>query len=562
MAARALVSLIPSQAIPSFLPALAQSLPAAPPRPQQFPNTDVTTILNHNALHGTLLQIKALEAAATSTLAAPKAAAQVLVALSHREWLASPKQMHCPVVRGLYLATAKSALDVASSMAPLSARKWALQCGLRALDDVTPQPSPGFTKVRPAAAALALSAMVVVAPQKQGRATRLLELLLGDHEPGVRRAALEAFVDSSMTTNTVDPKSVCETLTKMLGSHKQRRKTADEEHLCLRALDMALSAEDCKMKIDSDSNEHANDTLSVVTHAVMKETTPPEAVRAGLRVLARLVKYSAEKQDEMKRKFLYVIEAQAQPSRPMAARLGAAEALDLSKLLLWDQRDAYRAWMTAVRLLQDEAPQVRSEAAKATSMGFVKACGGVKLPTHECHPNLALFGAFEILADRFQGGPLIKALVAQLIEPLSKEALDRLDQKRIALFPPERDNMFQELALQAALTSRCLAKAMQGATTKLQSSIRMRLSDALALGHAWIQRRSPNETTQRSVTCKANVGSVMLEPDVYEVAYILHQVKWSMENISKFGSAMVTEETEHQESKKWQPEYPRLAMFD
>ncbi|XP_066187467.1 tRNA (32-2'-O)-methyltransferase regulator THADA-like [Sylvia atricapilla] len=92
MAAKALVPVVPPPQRCRLLLQLAQQLPAAPGQ-----------ILSHNTVHGHLLQLRALLAAATGTRGlSAEALHPVALQLEARGWLLTPAQ-RCPLVRAAFL---------------------------------------------------------------------------------------------------------------------------------------------------------------------------------------------------------------------------------------------------------------------------------------------------------------------------------------------------------------------------------------------------------------------------------------------------------------------------
>lgn len=448
MAAKALIPVIPPPQRPALLLQLAQQLPAP------------GGVLSHNALHGRLLQMKALLAPNPGTARLPAEALHpVALQLEARSWLLSPAQ-RCPLVRAAFLQVLT--LLPASLSPGFTQSIW--DAVSAELGGLTLGREPGCAELQVGAAVLhqtmarfACSEAARLADSK--RIHTVCSLLQHPH-PDVRLAVLSWVTDGKRAQCEELERALRLTLLENLQSVLQDRGNKEFLRLYLEAL--VHLCRDCPSWSQEASQKLQGSALACVETLLLvmeMERPGPELLSQALCAASLLLTVGFGDEDALLvQRWCTMLEACGRPVADEVLRLAAACSLQTAGTeVLRRCRGAACPWLIpmalrvinmSIHLLQDEDPDVRHEAAGFASL----VQHGLGQPGGDgcifVQGNVGLLSLLQLLLDEFGHHPeTFGSLLQHLPQPNLRAIVEDLEADTPhSLYKEDEPNVFAEPA--------------------------------------------------------------------------------------------------------------------
>nr|XP_032607205.2 thyroid adenoma-associated protein homolog isoform X3 [Taeniopygia guttata] len=450
MAAKALVPAVPPPQRCRLLLQLARQLPAAPGE-----------IRSHNAVHGHLLQMRALLGSATGAggLSA-EALHPVALQLETRGWLLTPAQ-RCPLVRAAFLQVL--------ALLPTSF-------------------SPGFAQYIHDTISTELGSLL------QGETSGCAELQ--QPNPDIQLGILSWVTDGERGTCKEVENAVGLTLLESLQSVLQERRDKEFLRLYLEALlhlyrDPSSWSQEASNKLQGSSRS----CLEMLLHMVEAECPGPELLFQALCAASLLLAHQCgDEAVALVERWCAALEECSQSSWSELLRLAAARSLQLAgagvvRRSLRAARPslgpvALRLINMAIRLLQDEEREVRHEASGFASL--LRQSPG-ELLQDGCifvQDNVGLQRLLELLLGEFGGHPETFNSLLQHIPVLDlRSVVEELEANKAAsLYKEDEPNVFAEPAVLAQQLLPVLVQLLEKAPTG---------SPLHALALQWLEATGP-----------------------------------------------------------------------
>lgn len=451
MAAKALIPVVPPPQRPALLLQLAQQLPAP------------GGVLSHNALHGRLLQMKALLAPNPGTARLPAEALHpVALQLEARSWLLSPAQ-RCPLVRAAFLQVLT--LLPASLSPGFTQSIW--DAVSAELGSLTLGREPGCAELQVGAAVLhqtmarfACSEAARLADSK--RIHTVCSLLQHPH-PDVRLAVLSWVTDGKRAQCEELERALRLTLLENLQSVLQDRGNKEFLRLYLEAL--VHLCRDCPSWSQEASQKLQGSALACVETLLLvmeMERPGPELLSQALCAASLLLTVGFGDEDALLvQRWCTMLEVCGRPVADEVLRLAAACSLQTAGTeVLRRCRGAACPWLIpmalrvinmSIHLLQDEDPDVRHEAAGFASL----VQHGLGQPGGDgcifVQGNVGLLSLLQLLLDEFGHHPeTFGSLLQHLPQPNLRAIVEDLEADTPhSLYKEDEPNVFAEPAVLA-----------------------------------------------------------------------------------------------------------------
>ncbi|XP_046784345.1 thyroid adenoma-associated protein homolog isoform X3 [Gallus gallus] len=447
MAAKALIPVVPPPQRPALLLQLAQQLPAP------------GGVLSHNALHGRLLQMKALLAPNPGTARLPAEALHpVALQLEARSWLLSPAQ-RCPLVRAAFLQVLT--LLPASLSPGFTQSIW--DAVSAELGGLTLGREPGCAELQVGAAVLhqtmarfACSEAARLADSK--RIHTVCSLLQHPH-PDVRLAVLSWVTDGK--------RAECEELERalrltLLNLQSVLQDRGNKEFLRLYLEALVHLCRDCPSWSQEASQKLQGSALACVETLLLvmeMERPGPELLSQALCAASLLLTVGFGDEDALLvQRWCMMLEACGRPVADEVLRLAAACSLQTAGTeVLRRCRGAACPWLIpmalrvinmSIHLLQDEDPDVRHEAAGFASL----VQHGLGQPGGDgcifVQGNVGLLSLLQLLLDEFGHHPeTFGSLLQHLPQPNLRAIVEDLEADTPhSLYKEDEPNVFAEPA--------------------------------------------------------------------------------------------------------------------
>ncbi|XP_021268661.1 thyroid adenoma-associated protein homolog isoform X2 [Numida meleagris] len=448
MAAKALIPIVPLLQRPALLLRLAQQLPAP------------GGVRSHNALHGHLLQMRALLAPTLGTDALPAEALHpVALQLEARGWLLGPAQ-RCPLVRAAFLQVL--ALLPASLSPGFTQSIW--DAISAELGNLMPGREPVCAELQVGAAVLhqtmARFACSEAARLADSESIHTVCSLLRHPHPDVHLAVLSWVTDGKGGECEELERALRLTLLENLQSVLRDRGNKEFLRLYLEAL-MHLCRNCPSWSQDASQKLQGSALVCVEMLLLVMETEHPgpELLSQALCAASLLLTMGfGDKDALLVQRWCVILEACAQPAADEVLRLAAACSLQAAGTKVLQQcRGAACPWLipvalrvinVSIHLLQDEDPDVRHEAAGFASL----VQRGVGKPGGDgcifVQGNVGLLGLLQLLLDEFGQHPeTFSSLLQHLPQPDLRAIVEDLEADTPpSLYKEDEPNVFAEPA--------------------------------------------------------------------------------------------------------------------
>ncbi|XP_052653318.1 thyroid adenoma-associated protein homolog isoform X2 [Harpia harpyja] len=452
MAAKALVPVVPPPWRRGLLLRLARQLPAAPGR-----------VRSHNAVHGRLLQMRALLAPApgTSGLSA-EALRPVALQLEARGWLLTPAQ-RCPLVRAAFLQILAL---LPASFSPGFAQSIRAAVGTE-LGSLPPGGKLGCAELQVGSAVLHQTMAHFVCSE----AARLVDgerigavcSLLRQPNPDVQLAILSWVIAGEGGTCEELEKALGLTLLENLGSVLRERRDKEFLRLYLEALlhlyrDPSSWSQEASHKLQGSSAV----CLEMLLHVVEAERPGPDLLFQALCAASLLLAHRVGAKDgPLVERWCAALEECSRSASFEVLRLAAARSLQTAgaDVVRRSLRAAcpslvpvaLRLINVGIHLLQDEEREVRHEASGFASL--LRPDPGESLPD-SCvfvQDNVGLLGLLQLLLAEFGEHPKTFDSLLQHLPVLDLRGIvEELEtNKATSLYKEDEPNVFAEPAVLA-----------------------------------------------------------------------------------------------------------------
>ncbi|XP_075371832.1 tRNA (32-2'-O)-methyltransferase regulator THADA-like isoform X1 [Mycteria americana] len=447
MAAKALVPVVPPPRRRGLLLQLARQLPAAPGR-----------VHSHNAVHGRLLQMRALLAPAPGTdgLSA-EVLRPVALQLEARGWLLTPAQ-RCPLVRAAFLQVL-ALLPASFSPGFAQSIRDAVSTELGSLP---PGGEPGCAELQVGLAILhqtmACFTCSEAARLVDGERIAAVCSLLRQPNPDVHLAILSWVIAGEGGTCEELEEALRLTLLESLGSVLRERRDKEFLKLYLEALlrlyrDPSSWSQEASHKLQGSSAA----CLEMLLHVVEAECPGPDLLFQVLCAASLLLAHRFEDEDgTLVERWCTVLEECSRSASSEVLRLAAARSLQTAGAQVV-QRSlraarpslvpvALRLINVGIHLLQDEEREVRHEASGFASL--LRQDPG-ELLRDSCifvQDNVGLLGLLQLLLAEFGEHPETFDLLLQHLPILDlRSIVEELAAKKAAsLYKEDEPNVFAE----------------------------------------------------------------------------------------------------------------------
>nr|XP_030141920.3 thyroid adenoma-associated protein homolog isoform X2 [Taeniopygia guttata] len=485
MAAKALVPAVPPPQRCRLLLQLARQLPAAPGE-----------IRSHNAVHGHLLQMRALLGSATGAggLSA-EALHPVALQLETRGWLLTPAQ-RCPLVRAAFLQVLAL---LPTSFSPGFAQ-YIHDTISTELGSLLQGETSGCAELQVGSAVLHQTMAHFMCSEAARLADRELIAavcsLLQQPNPDIQLGILSWVTDGERGTCKEVENAVGLTLLESLQSVLQERRDKEFLRLYLEALlhlyrDPSSWSQEASNKLQGSSRS----CLEMLLHMVEAECPGPELLFQALCAASLLLAHQCgDEAVALVERWCAALEECSQSSWSELLRLAAARSLQLAgagvvRRSLRAARPslgpvALRLINMAIRLLQDEEREVRHEASGFASL--LRQSPG-ELLQDGCifvQDNVGLQRLLELLLGEFGGHPETFNSLLQHIPVLDlRSVVEELEANKAAsLYKEDEPNVFAEPAVLAQQLLPVLVQLLEKAPTG---------SPLHALALQWLEATGP-----------------------------------------------------------------------
>ncbi|OPJ74843.1 hypothetical protein AV530_018356 [Patagioenas fasciata monilis] len=452
MAAKALVPVVPLPQRQGVLLQLSQQLPTAPGQ-----------VRSHNAVHGHLLQLRALlDCPPGSDGLSAEALRPVALQLETRGWLLTPAQ-RCPLVRAAFLQVL-ALLPASFSPSFTQTIHDAISAELGSL---APEAKLGCSEPQVGLAVLHQTMARFVCSQAAGLAgaERISAVcsLLRQPNPDVQLAVLSWVITREGETCEELEKALRLTLLESLGSVLRERRDKEFLRLYLEALlhlyrDPSSWSQEASRKLQGSSAA----CLEMLLHMVEAECPGPDLLFQALCATSLLLTHWFEDEDStLVERWCRALEECSHSASSELVRLAAARSLqtagaDVVQRSLHNTRPllvpvALRLINVGIHLLQDEEREVRHEASGFASLlrqdpskPFQNSCVFIQ-------DNVGLLGLLQLLLGEFGDHPKTFDLLLQHLPILDLRGIvEELEaNKATSLYKEDEPNVFAEPAILA-----------------------------------------------------------------------------------------------------------------
>uniref|UniRef100_A0A803XWF0 DUF2428 domain-containing protein n=1 Tax=Meleagris gallopavo TaxID=9103 RepID=A0A803XWF0_MELGA len=448
MAAKALVPVVPPPQRPALLLHLAQQLPAP------------GGVSSHNALHGHLLQMRALLAPHLGTDRLPAEALHpVALQLEAQGWLLSPAQ-RCPLVRAAFLQVL--ALLPGSLSPGFTQSIW--DAVSAELGNLTLGRELGCAELQVGAAVLhqtmARFACSEAARQTDSKRIHTVCSLLQHPYPDVHRAVLSWVTDGKRAECEELERALRLTLLENLQSVLQDRGNKEFLRLYLEALmHLCRSCPSWSREASQKLQGSALVCVEILLLVMETERPGPELLSQALCAASLLLTVGfGDENVLLVQRWCTMLEACGRPVADEVLRLAAACSLQTAGTeVLRRCQEASCPWLVpvalrvinmSIHLLQDEDPDVRHEAAGFVSLvqhGLGQSGGGGCIFVQG---NVGLLSLLQLLLDEFGHHPeTFDSLLQHLPQPNLRAIMEDLEADTPpSLYKEDEPNVFAEPA--------------------------------------------------------------------------------------------------------------------
>ncbi|KAM6318037.1 tRNA (32-2'-O)-methyltransferase regulator THADA-like [Podargus strigoides] len=452
MAAKALVPVVPPPRRRGLLLQLARQLPATPGR-----------VRSHNAIHGHLLQMRALltPAPGTDRLSA-EALRPVALQLEARGWLLTPAQ-RCPLVRAAFLQVLAL---LPASFSPSFAQS--IRDAVSAeLGSLAPGGKPGCAELQVGAAVLhqtmARFACSEAARLADGERIGTVCSLLQQPNPDVQLAILNWVITGEGGTCEQLEKALRLTLLESLGSVLRERRDKEFLRLYLEALlhlyrDLSSSSQEASRELQGSSAA----CLEMLLHMVEADCPGPDLLFQALCATSLLLAHRFEGEaDTLVERWCTALEECSRSASSEVLRLAAARSLSTAGAVVV-QRSlraarpslvpmALRLINVGIHLLQDEEREVRHEASGFASLLHPDPGELLRDGCIFVQDNVGLLGLLQLLLAEFREHPeTFDSLLQHLPILHLRGIVEELEANKAAsLYKEDELNVFAEPAVLA-----------------------------------------------------------------------------------------------------------------
>ncbi|KAM6377707.1 LOW QUALITY PROTEIN: tRNA (32-2'-O)-methyltransferase regulator THADA-like [Pluvialis apricaria] len=468
MAAKALVPVVPPPRRRGLLLQLARQLPAAPGR-----------VRSHNAVHGCLLQIRALLAPTpgTSGLSA-EALRPVALQLEARGWLLTPAQ-RCPLVRATFLQVLAL---LPTSLSPGFTQSIRDTISTE-LDSLLPRGKPACAELQVGLAILhqAMAHFVCSEAARLADGERIGAVcsLLQQPNPDVQLAVLSWVTSGEGGTCEELENTLGLTLLESLRSVLQERRDKEFLRLYLEALlhlyrEPSSSSREAFHKLQGSSAA----CLEMLLHMAEAECPGPDLLFQAVCAASLLLAHRFEDEDSaLVERWCTVLEACSRSASSEVLRLAAARSLQMAGADVV-QRSlraacsslvpvALRLINVGIHLLQDEEREVRHEASGFASL--LRRDPG-ELLQDSCifvQDNVGLLSLLQLLLTEFGEHSKTFDLLLQHLPVLDLRGIvEELEaNKATNLYKEDEPNVFAEPAILARQLLPVLLQLLEKAPT-------------------------------------------------------------------------------------------------
>ncbi|XP_065707970.1 tRNA (32-2'-O)-methyltransferase regulator THADA-like [Patagioenas fasciata] len=523
MAAKALVPVVPLPQRQGVLLQLSQQLPTAPGQ-----------VRSHNAVHGHLLQLRALlDCPPGSDGLSAEALRPVALQLETRGWLLTPAQ-RCPLVRAAFLQVL-ALLPASFSPSFTQTIHDAISAELGSL---APEAKLGCSEPQVGLAVLHQTMARFVCSQAAGLAgaERISAVcsLLRQPNPDVQLAVLSWVITREGETCEELEKALRLTLLESLGSVLRERRDKEFLRLYLEALlhlyrDPSSWSQEASRKLQGSSAA----CLEMLLHMVEAECPGPDLLFQALCATSLLLTHWFEDEDStLVERWCRALEECSRSASSELVRLAAARSLqtagaDVVQRSLHNTRPslvpvALRLINVGIHLLQDEEREVRHEASGFASLlrqdpskPFQNSCVFVQ-------DNVGLLGLLQLLLGEFGDHPKTFDLLLQHLPILDLRGIvEELEaNKATSLYKEDEPNVFAEPAILAQQLLPVLLQLLERAPSS--SSLRASalrwlaaagpgvLRDLQYCKHSWSQGAAAREGMKALGCAKLHVAVAAL----------------------------------------------------
>ncbi|XP_054700686.1 thyroid adenoma-associated protein homolog isoform X1 [Grus americana] len=452
MAAKALVPVVPPPRRCGVLLQLAQRLPATPRQ-----------VRSHNAVHGHLLQMRALLAPApiTNGLLA-EALRPVALQLEARGWLLTPAQ-RCPLVRAAFLQVLAL---LPASFSPGFAQSICDIIGAE-LGSLPPGGKLGCAELQVGSAILhqtmahfvCSEAAQLAGSERIGTVCSLLQ----QPNPDVQLAILSWVITGKGGTCEELEKALGLTLLESLGSVLRERRDGEFLRLYLEAL-LHLYREPSSWSQEASPKLQGSSAacLEMLLHTVEAECPDPDLLFQALCAASLLLaRWFGDEDGPLVERWCAALEECSQSASSEVLRLAAARSLRMAGAdMVWRSLRAacpslvpvaLRLINVGIHLLQDEEREVRHEASGFASLlqqdpGELLQDGCIIV-----QDNVALLGLLQLLLGEFGEHPETFDLLLQHLPALDLRGIveEMEANKTTSLYKEDEPNVFAEPAVLA-----------------------------------------------------------------------------------------------------------------
>ncbi|XP_051490217.1 thyroid adenoma-associated protein homolog isoform X2 [Apus apus] len=447
MAAKALVPVVPPPQRRGLLLQLARQLPPAP-----------GGVRSHNAVHGRLLQMRALLAPAPGTEGQPAEALRpVALQLEERGWLLSPAQ-RCPLLRAAFLQVLAL---LPASLSPGFAQSIRDAVSTE-LGSPLPGGKPGCAELQVGLATLHQS----MARFACSEAARLGDSgwigtvcsLLRQPNSDVQVAILSWVIDREGGTRKELEKALGLALLESLGSVLQERKDKEFLRLYLEALlhlyrDPSSWSQEASSKLQGSSAA----CLEMLLDMMEAESAGPDLLFQALCATSLLLANRFEDEDStLVERWCRVLEWCSRSASPEVLRLAAARSLQAAgaavvrrSLRARPGPAALRLVNVGIHLLQDEEREVRHEASGFASLLRPDPSLALRDGCILVQDNVGLLDLLHLLLAEFGELPETFDLLLQHLPILDLRSIveELEDNKASSLYKEDEPNVFAEPAV-------------------------------------------------------------------------------------------------------------------
>ncbi|KAM6241830.1 tRNA (32-2'-O)-methyltransferase regulator THADA-like [Spheniscus humboldti] len=452
MAAKALVPVVPPPQRRGLLLQLARQLPAAPGR-----------VCSHNAVHGHLLQMRALLAPTPGTKGlSTEALRRVALQLEARGWLLTPAQ-RCPLVRATFFQVLAL---LPASFSPGFAQSICDAVSTE-LGSLPPGGKSGCAELQVGLAILHQTMACFVCSEAarlaDGEQIGAVCSLLRQPNPDVQLAILSWVIAREGRTCEELEKALRLTLLESLGSVLRERRDKEFLRLYLEALlhlyrDPLSWSQEASHKLQGSSAA----CLEMLLHMVEAECPGPDLLFQALCAASLLLTHRFEDEDgTLVERWCTALEECSRSASSEVLRLAATRSLQMAGADVVQRTlraacpslvpVALRLINVGIHLLQDEEQEVRHEASGFASLLRQDPSEPLRDSCVFVQDNMGLRGLLQLLLAEFGEHPETFNLLLQHLPILDLRGIvEELEANKAAsLYKEDEPNIFAEPAVLA-----------------------------------------------------------------------------------------------------------------